>query len=348
MKSTLLHIGLEKTGTTSIQFLLAENANRLRQAGVLVPISPHRGNNFHLAIAGYSNYRADGLTKSLKIFNQADLDKFRERTLLALKAELAQFSGEKVILSSEHFQSRLTTKADIQLVRRNLELAGLNNFKVVLYLRHPLKIALSHHGMAIKKGVYVSEDFYHPKHPRISQILRFKDTIEDWQSVFGEIDVRLYPEGKSPQTLLDDFFGAAGINREHVDFSLQEKRNVNLSADALLTLNLINRDSSSVRDLASSKWLFHELEKSYPGSGLSPTDEQVSLFDAHFREEFESIRAQWFPDRDKLFDPTWHSPMAVSNQDVLGISQGIHQLIRRARRRVILRKPLEKLFNVFG
>lgn len=341
MTQTILHIGLEKTGTTSIQHLLVQSRTILASNSVFIAESVNAGNNFHLAIASYSNFRADGLTRQLGISNQTELEAFRKVKIAALAKEFSESGAKRAILSSEHFQSRLTSVADLQLLKELLESAGFSNFQILLYLRDPLKIAMSHHGMAIKKGVHVTEDFYRPTHPRISQILDFKKTIAMWQEVFGSknLVLKLYPEGKPPTELLNDFLNATGLSAEQVDLSKQEKRNVNLSAVALEVLNELNAKSSVVRKLSEDRWLFNRLEKAFSGSGLSPTPEQIRLFNEYFEADFKEIASGWF-NRESLFDTKWKQSEPAENYRAT--RRAIRWLIRLSQLRYWLKKLLKK------
>ena len=343
VKQTILHIGLEKTGTTSIQHLLWENREALRAQGIFIPSTVNAGNNFHLAIASYSEFRADGLTKQLGIFNQNDLENFRSKKLDDLSAEFINSECDRAIISSEHFQSRLTKKADLVLLRRILQEAGFENFKVLLYLRDPLKITMSHHGMAIKKGIAVEPDFYRPDHPRISQILSFKNTIATWREVFDEISVKLYPEGKGPQALLEDFVSETQIHPDTMDWSKREPRNVNLSQTALQILNQLNHESDIIRMLSQDRWLFNKFEMKFPGKGITPDAKLIQSFDQHFEREFKDIQSQFFPERSRLFESEWATTPQSDLFESKKMSRQIRALILRARLRQYLRKAIKAI-----
>ena len=339
MRHTILHIGLEKTGTTSIQFLLRQNREQLLKSSILVSNGSARGNNFHLAVASYAKFRADGLTRQLSIASEAELQNFRQATIRALAAEIKSTAPEKVILSSEHFQSRLLGTDDIALLKTLLEEAGCENIKVLLYLRDPLKIAMSHHGMAIKKGVHVTADFYRPEHRRISHIIDHKKTLSNWAAVFGEenMDVRLYPEGQSGEVLIADFLGAAGVSPNQLDLSKQELRNVNLNALALETLNRVNANSDRVRLLAEDRWLFNRLEKEFAGRGLAPTPEVIELFAEHFAADHRQIAKRWFDSKNPLFVSSYRAEEMSSSEEQVQVAAAIDKLIARAmlRRRLL-------------
>lgn len=335
MKQTILHIGLEKTGTTSIQVLLSQNRARLLKSSILVSNTTNAGNNFHLAIASYSKFRADGLTKQLGIISQQQLDNFRNKKLAALKQEIETTKPETVILSSEHFQSRLLGTDDIKLLKTSLESIGLANFKILLYLRDPLKIVMSHHGMAIKKGIYVTDDFYRPEHPRISHIIDHMKTLQNWQSVFGKeaIEVRLYPESQPGEALLSDFLNACQISPRQVDMTKQEVRNINLSASALRALNQVNASSNKVRLLAEDRWLFNQLEKRHPGKGIAPDQKTIDLFEQHFRAEHQQISSKWFGSTAPLFASKWPAAEAIDLEVELNVAEDLQKLIAVAMRK---------------
>jgi hypothetical protein len=321
---TILHIGLEKTGTTSVQQLLKANRTALLQQGTLISTSLHPGNNFYLAMASFSSFRVDGLLKQQGIQNQADLDSFRSKTLAKFQAELKSANGARqVLISSEHLQSRLTTISDIQLLKQNLESVGLVDFEVLVYLREPIRIALSHHGMAIKKGVFVDETFFEPNHPRVSQILGFQASIQMWQQVFGSesMRVRLYPEGQKPAALIDDFFDATALSQVGLNLNSEEKRNANLSAGALQILNDLNRENKLVANQVASKKFFDRLEKHVPGKGLSANSQTIEKFNEFYAASNEWVLKNFFAEQATLFEkPLAAGADATPEQaDVIGV-----------------------------
>ena len=350
MKQTILHIGLEKTGTTSIQFLLRQNREQLLRSSILVSKGSASGNNFQLAVASFAKYRADGLTRQLSIGSEAELQKFRQATIQSLATEIKTTAPEKLILSSEHFQSRLLGTADIALLKTLLEEAGCKNFKVLIYLRDPLKIAMSHHGMAIKKGIHVTEEFYRPEHRRISHIIDHKKTLTNWAAVFGEsnMDVRLYPEGQSGEVLIADFLEAVHVGADQLDTSKQELRNVNLNALALEALNQINAKTDRVRLLAEDRWLFNRLEKQFAGRGLVPSAQVIELFAEHFASDHKQIAKRWFDSQDPLFAGGYRAEQLHSSDASAQVAVAIERLIARAmlrRRLMSLPRRLRKLLG---
>lgn len=350
LKQTILHIGLEKTGTTSLQFLFRQNRELLLQSRFLVSDASSSGNNFHLAIASYSTFRADGLTRQLGISNQTELERFRKAAFSKLANEISATEPETVLLSSEHFQSRLTSVADIELLKTSLEAAGCTNFRVVVYLRDPLKIAMSHHGMAIKKGVHVTDDFYRPEHKRISHIINSEQTLANWSQVFGadRVEPRLYPEGQSSQVLIGDFLAVCGLDASQIDLSKQEVRNVNLSAAALRTLNKMNGESNRIAKLADDRWLFNQLEKVHPGQGLTPTNATIALFEQHFAKAHAQIAIAWFAGQKPLFASSWRPEPTLSAAEQKQVEASIRRMVQQAEARKRWRLPARAARSILG
>ncbi len=359
---TILHIGLEKTGTTSVQQLLKTNRATLLGQGTLVPTSLHPGNNFYLAMASFSSFRPDGLLKAEGIKNQAALDAFRRKVLTKFQAELRSSSSVKqILISSEHLQSRLTSVEDIQQLKDNLQSVGLHDFEILVYLREPIRIALSHHGMAIKKGVFVDESFFEPNHPRVSQILGFKQSLEMWQQVFGvdALRVRLYPEGQKPSALIEDFFVATSINPVGLVLDSDTKRNVNLSLGALQILNQVNLASkSSGRQLASMAF-FDRLERHVPGKGLVADQLMVEKFEHYYAASNEWVRARYFANQPSLFEqplkPSGSREFPLAMADAVGaltaalelLDERTSDLNRLRRWAKLIPQPLKHVFKRF-
>lgn len=305
----IIHIGLEKTGTTSIQSMLTLNKGEFDRSGIFISASQHTGNNFYLALASYTSYRGDSLLRDQGIKNLEDILQFRAKQAAALKSEVARArnsGASKFVLSSEHFQSRLKLPADIETFHKVLLDCGLSEFEIVVYLRDPLKIALSHHGMAIKKGVYVSDETLKPDNRRVSQILNFQESLTQWIRVFGRdsMNVRLYPEGKPPAALLSDFLEVIGFGQPLDNLRVPGRENRNLSQDALSILNQLNAESNLVKELWSDRKLFKRLESLAGGKGLEASPAMQQEYSRFFSASNEWVRDQFFAEQEQLFEAT--------------------------------------------
>src|SRR5437016_5255870 len=112
-----LHIGTEKTGTTTIQSFLAQNRDRLREQGVMYPSAP--GNHNHIALAAYA-LRRTGITARHRLRQPEtfrEVRQFRDELIDNLDAELRNANASNLIFSNEHLSSRVLDDKNIRPVK---------------------------------------------------------------------------------------------------------------------------------------------------------------------------------------------------------------------------------------
>src|SRR5665213_2989949 len=139
----LVHIGAEKTGTTSIQEFCARNRARLADFGILYPTS--LGSPNHVALTAYSlaDRKVDDLRRDLGILNPADVRAFRERLRHDLAKEIHAHPGvHTLLLSNEHLQSRLLRIPEVNRLQEFLK-QYTDDIKLIVYLRRQDSVAVS-------------------------------------------------------------------------------------------------------------------------------------------------------------------------------------------------------------
>lgn len=150
-----LHIGLEKTGTTTVQHTLAASGEVLAQHGVLYPTTLGLGhvNHTSLAIVGRDDDVVDDLRIRAGCRTPAEVVAFRDETRAALAAEVAAHPGARVVLSNEHCSSRLQTTAEVERLVTWLVDALAADVHVHVYLRRQDRLVESRHSTAVRAGV---------------------------------------------------------------------------------------------------------------------------------------------------------------------------------------------------
>jgi hypothetical protein len=186
VKRIVLHIGLEKTGTTSFQAYCAENRARLN--GALYPVNPACFldiNHAPLAASYFSAAEASALAIAGR---RAE----RRQAVAALKAEIGE--APTTLLSAEHFSSRFDPG---RIAALRADLADYE-VSIAVVLRDPQLRAISAYATAIASGRDTTLDAFvdelcGPANP----YLRSRATLEAWSSVFGRehIIVFSYHEG---------------------------------------------------------------------------------------------------------------------------------------------------------
>lgn len=190
MKKLKLHIGLEKTGTTYIQGMLARNYELLKLHGILYPKAGREGNH-HYWIA-----KALGF----KIENEY-LDKKKvELEFRALQAELKNTACETILLSSEHFDFQPTDAN----CKRITHVFSDYEIEIILSLRNQIEYAQSLYSEYLKWG-------------GIQTFLEFLETPDKfnfykkyciWKKNFEVLNLIDYDHSK--HDLLNVFLKAAG------------------------------------------------------------------------------------------------------------------------------------------
>lgn len=145
MKRIVLHIGTEKTATTSLQAFFALNHQRLSHAGIWYPCDEsldycHRNGHFPLAASTYTEC-PDFVTPQ-KYFDYKPL-------FQTLFADFEARPEDTVLLSAEHFSSRCSRPERIE---RLGEMLGDRNVEIIVYVRPQQELLLSAYSTFLKSG----------------------------------------------------------------------------------------------------------------------------------------------------------------------------------------------------
>ncbi len=306
----LLHIGTEKTGTTTIQDFLRLNRELLDAHGVVVPRTVGEGEHLLLPLMCYQPDREDELLRRLRV-DRAGLPDFQRRRAALLRRELTERlarSPATVLFSSEHLQSRLTLPEERRRLREVLASCGLHDVRILVYIRDPAAMLCSLASTAVKAGATDPRPF-RPDGPEAAVVCDYRRLFEDWASVFGEenICVRLFdPQTFASGDLLRDFAAAAGLPPD-LPYSLPRSANRALSAaGAEIAARFNRRIPVFVNGRPNPMRLgghFLRLLEPRLTQGPKPTLDEADrqAVRDRFRESNEFIRRRFFPERETLF-----------------------------------------------
>lgn len=251
-----LHIGLEKTGTTSIQACLYDNFSleaghtntNIRYLSLLdkknaMPLiflaaeSPPR----YLLSQYISRYGSMALVQK-KV--REDLDGFRG------------WQGD-LIISSEHLQSKLTSNRDIECLFNELErIVKPSRIMIVLYLRNQYDLLLSIESEAIKAGKISASVPKRPwTIPYYDNLFSHYNTITKWEAFVGKSNmiVKSFDLESNRDTLIESFLSVLQLSRSNLYSQLARKRNESMSSLALTIRSLINERLISVHGISKNE-----------------------------------------------------------------------------------------------
>lgn len=284
-----IHIGLEKTGTTTIQGFLNRKRDALLETGILFPTSPGKSNQTLLAAAAMSekvNIRARAIERLGPDF---DVALARE-----IKAEIDEAKPERLLFSNEHCSSRLHSVEEVRKLKSYLEQFG-DAFAVLVYLRRQDEFLLSTYSTSVKSGSV--KPFMIPKGRKLHARYDYRVLLELWGGVFGQEAMRprlFQPSAWVGGDLLTDFCDAAEL-----DLTEREAptRNLSLSAEGLEVLRQINKVSGGERDGRVVRAAGALTE----GPKLSLSTAARREFMRHFEDSNRWVAERFF-DRDDLFE----------------------------------------------
>ena len=181
----ILHIGTEKTASTSIQSWLYLNKERLSEQGIA--LSQHIGKpNNRMLCSLFQNefddfYYVNEIKthKDKEIFFSGFLDKFSDEI-----SDLAT-NHDYMIITSEHFHSRLKTVEEIASLRAFL-LECFSEVTVVCYFREQSSVRKSLYSTMVKGGFCGSLDDFQQDIDDSWLYYNYYSMFSQWEEEFGK------------------------------------------------------------------------------------------------------------------------------------------------------------------
>lgn len=239
-----LHIGSEKTGTSTVQAWCQANRAALARHGLLYPQVFGKLN--HMALTCYvARVEPVGdLRRSLAIQEQGAFESFRAGLPARLAEEVAASGAGRMLVSNEHLSSRLRSADEVQDVKRLLDAAcgPGTRYTIVHYIRRQDDLLQSLYSMSVKAGS--TRRFKLPQRTddwRLNPLL----TLDLWSSVFGQDNVtcRVFDRGRlAGGDIVTDLTGLLGLDTtaEPGAFAAVADQNRRLSPDAIEFLRQVN------------------------------------------------------------------------------------------------------------
>jgi len=354
----IVHIGTEKTGTSSIQKFLYQNRRKLRSYGFHFLQSAGKLNNQALPAFCIREDRVDDFFLNQGIETIEERNDARRAFTAEFEAELESLSSSihTVLISSEHFHSRIRTEEEMDNVHAFLS-RYFDEIKIVCYLREQGATCASYYSTSLKTGQPTSfMDFMLRCGPR-NYYFNYLDMLANWERCFGldALDVALFDKEHFERgDLLEDFAkrlspDLVGALNTSIDV---ENESLLPAGQALLrAVNIVfpfRTSRAEVRPIREKcrKLIYEGLR----GSGQRPPiSSHVHIYDS-FRESNEALRKKFFPDVDVIFrEPGEQAVEEVRIPDgFFDVQAGVLSILRKNGAGIVTGEELTAFITALG
>lgn len=319
-----LHIGTEKTATTTIQEFFDINRSNILKHGFIYTKKAGKTNNRRLPVAAYNPHRRDDFTKSFGFDTNAKLASFQKQTVADLISEIRLIrknftKASTVIFSSEHIQSRLTNLEEIKSLKKILIDMGFIDISIIVYLRRPAEIANSLYSTAVKAGSCAATP-PQPNNEYWNNVCNHKQTIENFASVFGRnaIIPRLFNKNDFVNgSVIYDILSVTGIPSDNYD--IPNNANESLSLMGVNVLRRLNKTVPRFIDNKPNKMrenLVSYIVKHFSDSKYIMPHSLYEIYDSKFKESNEWVRRNYFPNKQILFSSEIPKEVCLNASDL--------------------------------
>lgn len=314
----VLHVGTEKTGTTSIQTALADSREDLARAGILFPKSLGPVNHTWLVAASLDDGVFDNVKAHVLASKRTNERRYRRAIRRRFRRELERNPNWRVlVVSSELVHSRLTTPSEIE--RLLCFFAPLvDEITVVMCLRRQDRLAVSRFSSVLRAGYahfdgvfqdLASHCFLAAPPDRVlddmGNYYDYRALIERFTPHLDRADIRIATYSGDRRENIERFFQLAGLPFGTINVP-DVALNPSLSADAQYVLSRINGIRkpwlpNGLRDKAV-KEIHAAVEAELKGKPRRVPRSEAEDFCDRFRASNEWVRERYFPQVDRLFD----------------------------------------------
>jgi hypothetical protein len=306
-RTAIVHIGLEKTGSTAIQRWLVANQGSLQTGGVLMPHSLGYPNHTKLVSACLDYGVVDNIKSHHLFATGLSEEHFRSRVFTNLARELKQAgqSWHTLLITSELISSRLCSAAEIN---RLAAVVGqyVDHIQFVIFLRRQDQLALSRFSSILRSGYGGFADIYVDYSPFNFQCLCDQRLVNDDLFFYDFEAILARFEGLSNSELEVFFYGsdrpvetfARLLNLdEGSNQQAQGHHNSALSAKAQFVLAQLNQRypvqfSSGMRNDAY-RHLQRQIEREVSGPPRTISRQSAVDFLAHYREANQRVLSRY-------------------------------------------------------
>lgn len=340
----IIHIGGEKTGTSTVQEFCAKNRTKLSDHGIIYPTSLGASN--HLRLMAYAleddAFDETGTRMFLGLKTPDQIEVFRKQLRAELAEEIAAApSASTLLLSNEHLQSRLLKISETRRLGRLIRHFA-DEISIVLYMRRQDRLAVSYYSTRLKSDTFTDDAVFPTivRHAPLPSYYDYNAVLARYEKAFGadNITVRVFdPDQFIGGDLICDFFDACGLPAPDETFARVERENESLSE---IGLRFFKRFNPRVPRFSHGRLnpyrqgILSAIMKRYTGRGPVVSRQEAEAFYHKFNESNRDIQSRYFPDATgPLFDEDFSdyddADCAAPSEDEL-LDLAVHLWVERS------------------
>ena len=302
----ILHIGTEKTGSTSIQAFLAQNRKLLAEHGYWVPMTLGKYNHRKLPASFINSENFDAFHRRNNIETKDELLSFKKKVMYEFSEEIRDIPKNinAVIISSEHFHSRLVSEEEINDLKSYLD-SLFDDYEIVVYLRRQIDMATSLYSTDLKSGKVIEDiDLFIDRITRKeSHYFNYRIFLEKWERVFENIKVGIFEKNDLYMNDIVDDFVLSVFGEKYTDIinKAQKVKKANESLN-VFGQNLMNILNKNLKNSEALRYLRGKINNKCIGEGKKPSYNVAKKVMDTYSDSNEEIRNIYFKDRENLFD----------------------------------------------
>ncbi len=313
----LLHIGLMKTGSTSIQRIMRAEREELTRQGVcpLISLRKHMLDQIQTLVAKVAKENSSALVGEGQAITRR------------IATEVRRAGNPRLfIASSEMIASNCSSAEEIAQLGALLK-PLFSRVRILIYLRRQDLHKASMYTQSLRsRGI--------PAPPQLrtgDRVYDYDALLRRWATVFGEDNIvpRIFErEALLNGDVVDDFMGVVGVNLPLPSNHPLRESNPSLSVVGQALLRRISahlrrrRANGSPPDMPVWPHLQKTVSKSFVGRGWRPAPEEARNFMRTYEASNEAVRKRYFPDRPRLFSDRFEPeiPAEPSAEEVMEAS----------------------------
>lgn len=330
----ILHIGTEKTGTTTIQEFLHLNREPLANYGIYFPKSIGLRNHRPLASWCLTMKRSDDYLRLNGLVDASLREVWKKKFIKDFDAELQNINPDitHILLSSEHFSALLNYMDEIEALK-NLLSNWFYDIKIIVYLRRQDMLTTSLLSTYCRVGIV--NDKILPDTSNLRFYFNYWNLLEKWAAIFGSANIqpKVFETSEfKNNNLLSDFISVCGLP-EHLNYVRPESKNLSYSEIAHDAVQLFNKKYQVLANQMPDTFLqkirlelLDNLTAKYPGPGKKPLRHDAIAFYHQFEKSNQEVARKWF-NREKLFteDFTMYPETAKKANEELNLMEILFQ-----------------------